>query len=105
MENFYIGQDVVAICNHPQGHFKEGDIFTIKGLKQGCCNMAPLLIDVGAFNNVGISYCTDCNKTEKTNIIWYCSSSFKPLDSLVNIDELTEVLNEPIFGAMIKKGN
>ena len=102
MENFYIGQDVVAICNHPQGHFKDGDVFTTKGLKQGCCS--GILLDIGKKSR-NWNMCPSCHYEDEDQISWFSSFRFKPLDSLVNIDELTEVLNEPIFGAMIKKGN
>lgn len=100
MENFYIGQDIVAICNHSQGRFKEGDIFPVKGLKQGCCKNTPLLIDIGLISNSMYNMCPCCNKIEReddNSAAWYCSSLFKPLDSLVNISELTEVLSEPLF--------
>lgn len=105
MKNFYVGQDIVAIRNHSNGMFKEGDVFHIKGLKQGCCERGKLKIDIGHYLEDTHTFCTHCKRKNNPGIQWYNSDSFKPLDSLVNIDELTEVLNEPIFEVMTKKGS
>ena len=54
-------------------------------------------------------YCSLCYKRHIENredrAFFQDARDFKPLDSLVNISELTEVLNEPIFEVMPKKGS
>ena len=91
MKEFYVGQDIVSIINQSQGNFKKGEPFVVEGLKKGCCKNAPLLIDIGQRHCEEIE-CLDCGTIEKTNINWYCSSCFRPLDELTNIEELTNVL-------------
>ncbi len=102
MENFYIGQDIVAIKDHSKGHFKEEDIFIIQDLIIECgCG---LCINIGIINpnlnkNLGkLSRCTSCGCIFelKSDYIYYIASAFKPLDSLVNISELTEILEKPV---------
>lgn len=90
MKEFYVGQDIVAIKDHSKLSFKEGDVFTIKGLKQGCCGKCTLLIDIGK-TNLTDSYCTFCYKVLH-GIVHYNSICFRPLDELTNIEELTNVL-------------
>lgn len=103
MKEFYIGQDIVAIHNHPDGDFKEGDLFVIKDMTIECsCGLCINIgiIDYRMVGNVGkLSRCTICKSISiiKSEYVYFLSSWFKPLDTLVNISELTEVLNEPIF--------
>lgn len=100
---FYIGQEVVCIKTHSDKIVKEGEVFTIQGLKQFKCNCG-IGIDVG-FKEIRTAIffncCGSCNisYTPKINdgIWWISSELFKPLDELVSIDELTEVLEKPIF--------
>jgi hypothetical protein len=96
---FYIGQDIVAIKDHSQGRFKEGDIHIVKALREGFCNCVSLLIDIGVMDNISINRCTKCRTTisDNKNTTWFGANYFKPLDELTNIDELKEVLNKPIF--------
>lgn len=92
MKEFYVGQDVVAIRDHSQGKFKEGEVFPIKGLKNGCCEGSSLHIDIGVFRIGNIAQCPRCYSILESDIIWFNSISFRPLDELTNISELTEVL-------------
>ena len=91
---FYIGQDVVSLINHGQCDLKKGDVKTIYGLKQGCCN--KVLLDVGIeINKSRMSHCIICGKDIPSNGIgWISERAFKPLDELSDISELLEVLNK-----------
>lgn len=91
MKEFYVGQDVVAITTHDEGFYKEGDIFVVKGLKQGCCKRCPLDIDIGQITEFG-TVCHYCDYDEETTIRWFNANNFRPLDELTNISELTEIL-------------
>ena len=89
---WYIGQDVVSLITHTQCNLKKGDVKTISGLKQGCCN--KVLLDVGInINKDRMSLCTVCGKeTHSNGIGWLSEKAFKPLDELSDISELLEVL-------------
>lgn len=94
--NWYIGQDIVAIKNHSQHKFNEGDLFTIKGLRDSLCKCGHVLIDIG-FKSSSIpsnSVCVTCKiKSENISGIWWFSeTNFRPLDELADISELTEIL-------------
>lgn len=102
MNKWYIGQEIVAIRNHSGGKFKEGDIFTISGLRSSCCKCKEVLINIGLITSNDM-YCGICNSVYETNdgVIWFKETSFAPLDSFVNQEELNEIkqnLNlEPIW--------
>lgn len=88
---FYIGQDVVCIKTHSMGIVKEGDVYNIKELRKGCCDVQ---IHVGLLTDTKYTRCF-CGKLELGNgIIWFSESLFKPLDELSDISELLEVLNK-----------
>jgi len=89
---WHIGQDVVSLINHHQCDLKKGDVKTIRGLKQGCCN--KVLLDVGIeINKNRLSNCVTCGKQTPSNGIgWLSEKVFKPLDELSDISELLEVL-------------
>lgn len=100
--NFHINQDIVCIRSHSRGAVKEGETYTILGLKQTPCVCETLLIDVGIgsqFQLPKIVCCPVCGYQEISNnpIHWFDCRLFKPLDELTNIDELKEVLEKPIF--------
>ena len=78
---WYIGQDIVCIKTHSQGVVKEGQVYTIRGIKQGCCKVE---IDVGVpVYGDKYSRCRSCGKVEKSNgVHWIYETLFKPLDEL-----------------------
>ena len=95
--NWYIGQEIVAIRNHPQRYFKKGNTFKIVGLQQGVCGCAGVDINIGFGGNTWkMQYCNKCGQTYDTNstIIWFGEKNFAPLDQ--DISELTEILEQPI---------
>jgi hypothetical protein len=96
---FYIGQDVVALKDMCSGYVIDGSVYPIKGLRATFCRCATVLLDVGANGNSDTISCPRCNVTIKNseNIWWLHCDNFAPLDSLCNIEELTEVLTEPLF--------
>lgn len=106
MSNWYIGQEIVAIKDHPQGRFKDGQIFTIHGLRNSICKCKNVEIDISirdARTGTIETCCIRCNTSfmETNNICWFSENRFAPLDSFVNHEELNEIkqnLNlEPIW--------
>ena len=91
--NWYIGQDIVCIKTHPEGLVKEGEIYTIKALCK-CCNIN---IQVGVKSPTGLSYCIYCDKNFYPDTYqWFSEIRFAPLDTLTDISEIEEILNQPI---------
>lgn len=87
---WYIGQKVVAVKGHAQGFFKKGDEFEIKGLKQGCCEMAKVWVDIGHLTNRGFIGCPRCNHTELSATRWYSEKMFAPLETKSELSEHTD---------------
>lgn len=101
--NWYIGQDIVCVKNHSDGVVKEGQTFTVMGIKIfECPKCAGVVINVGIAANNTPGCRVKCFPHNSIIFIndgkfWLNETLFKPLDELVNISELTEVLNEPVF--------
>lgn len=102
MYNWYIGMDVVCIKTHSQGVVKEGNVYTIKSLRKTCC---VVQIDIGAKapdlngSSVFETRCGKCKKityNHRDNTYWIAESLFVPLDTLTDISEIEEILNQPI---------
>lgn len=93
--DYIIGDDIVYIGNGKNG-IKEGETFVAKELLTGCIHY-PYLVDVGFRNSFGTK-CEFCNKIINISNIHYADGAkFKKLDTLVNISELTEILEQPAF--------
>lgn len=92
---FYVGQKVVAVCNHVQGHFKMGDEFTINSVEIGCCGWD---VTIGITSHgYGLCICTECHKMKLINIgeeISFCSTRFAPITSTFQSIEYREVLEK-----------
>jgi len=100
--DYTIGDDIVSIKSHSGGAHKENQTFVCKGLLPCECNCCEYKVNIGkqSQNNAGdFVRCAGCGvrSIREDNIQWFNATSFKKLDTLVNISELTEVLNEPIF--------
>ena len=95
---FYINQEVVALRTYTWGrktYYKEGEIYIIKALVNGFCHDNGILIHIGHCDG---NSCGKCSfKTYNPTMTYFHSKFFQPLDTLVNITELTEVLNKPAF--------
>ena len=93
---WYIGQDVVCIKNHSQGIVKEGDVFTLQGIRKVCCQIE---LDVGLTSTYLLEQCRTCQKITKKDgaCHWFADKIFAPLDSITDISEIEELLKEPIF--------
>lgn len=98
---FQVGKDVVALRNSPYGDYKKDDVFPLIGIKISECKCNTLDLNIGqTFDNDNENlYCDVCNTSyhENSAIWWKDSIDFAPLDSLTNIDELTEILEQPLF--------
>ena len=94
---FEVGKEVVAIKDHSTKWFLKGDVFVLKGIKQGCCKKCSMVLDIGIRpTREAVSHCPICGHYETTKIAWFDSSSFVPLDD-ISISELTEVLEKEPF--------
>ena len=93
---WYIGQDVVCIKTHRQGIIKEGNVFTIIGLRQTCCSIQ---INIGISSRYGNDICTKCSKISKNldGVWWFGEDRFVPLESITDISEIEAILNEPAY--------
>lgn len=92
--NWFIGQTIVCIKSHSQELIKEGDVFTVKGLRKGCCNIQ---INIGIIGVYGQSQCCCGNIIEGfDDIYWFAEFRFSPLDTLTDISEIEEILSQPI---------
>lgn len=91
--NWYIGQDIVCVKTHSRGVVKEGNVYTIKSLKDSECKCGGVLIHVGVSATTKNSECIKCGHFSPNNGQWWLKEFlFSPLDELANIDELNEVL-------------
>lgn len=107
--NFYIGQDVVAVRDSAYGAFKKDELFTIIGLRSAICTCNHIEVDIGKMVHIPIgciakSVCNACNANivDNSEIHWLSARNFAPLDELTNIDELKEVLEQPIYQVLTK---
>jgi hypothetical protein len=92
---WYIGQEIVAIDSHEDGHFRKGDTFIIKGLQSSFCKCHSTLIDINMKTTNRFCYCGYCNVCFKNNgIAWFSDKRFTPID--YDISELTDILEKPI---------
>lgn len=93
--NWHIGQDIVCINTHSGGIVKEGELFTIKGLRESFCSCDNVEINIGFSSSCSIERCLPCNtivgKTD--DIFWFSESLFAPIDTLTDISEIEEILS------------
>ncbi|HEY0030945.1 MAG TPA: hypothetical protein VGC65_09325 [Bacteroidia bacterium] len=79
---FKIGQLIVALRSHPQGHFQKGDIFNVKRKTRAVCDCMEFLVDIGVKSHDRSQVCGDCGlHTRKNNpILWFSNRNFAPAD-------------------------
>lgn len=89
--NWYIGQEIVCIKTHSLGLIKEGEIYIINGLANGCCDVK---IDVGIQGQYAHYSCHKCSKRNIpkpfSNYV-FSETLFAPL---MDISELEQILNQ-----------
>jgi hypothetical protein len=91
--NWHIGMDLVAIRAHLSGYFKEGDVFTIRSLKTSECACKKIMVDIGHKPMSEVTICSICEGfNSQISVRWHGAEDFKPLDTLCDISELTEIL-------------
>lgn len=102
---FYIGQKIVAIRNHSQGVFKEGDEFTVLNVMEAYCKCTAQLVDIG-FSLQGRLYCNKCRLDGGySNIHFFGSENFAPLENYSNsfsiamelVQEMEQVDKQKVF--------
>lgn len=93
--DYTIGDDIVALVDHPQRAFKKGDVFTCNGLYESKCKCRIPLVDIGFKTDYYLTNnCRYCKIVYKINngIVLFKSTRFKKLD--FDISELTEILEK-----------
>lgn len=100
--DYTIGDEIVCIRTHPMNVVNEGNIYFCKGILPSDCKCNLYMVDVGIRNpngiNPGGAHCPNCKTNyEDDGIYWLNAARFKKLDTLVNISELLEVLEQPAF--------
>lgn len=97
--NWYIGQDIVCIKSHGHRLLQVDKVYTVNAIRKTPCKCRGIDLDVGLSLNSTDVICIVCGYTEIASDLtfWVDQKCFVPLDSIANIEELTEVLNEPVF--------
>src|SRR3989304_10258137 len=88
---FYIGQEVVANCNHSQSAFKKGDEFKVTSIEFRCCRW---VITVGIKSTLPKWRCTHCSHVRKSGIEWaFFANRFSPkieIGEFISMKQLVE---------------
>jgi len=92
MEEFKIGEPVICIESHKLGHFQEGQIFIVQGIKKNSC-CGNILINIGISNSFKTMRCNRCG-ISKENDFFYRASRFKPLKSEFKTISYSKVLEQ-----------
>jgi hypothetical protein len=77
------GKKIICIKSHSQGIFKEGEIFTLRGVYKNICKCSILKLDIGFKTDRFIGLCPLCNERniqEHGNAWLFNETLFKPLD-------------------------
>lgn len=94
--DYTIGDDIVAVVNHSQRKFKEGDKFICRGLKiNACCGR--YMVDIGIKDGSFPFDECHCGSIVKTtsDIWWMDSICFRKLDHTF-AEEVTARIEEEI---------
>lgn len=91
--NWYIGQRVIAITNHPDGGLVKNKEYIIKGLKStSCCG---ILIDVGISNDEWIIACHHNKKVSGPGEPWFFyEKRFAPIEDIKSDYTIESLIKE-----------
>ncbi len=95
MIDYKEGDDITCVETHIDNICKEDNVYVALKLST-LCDCGPL-VDIGAksVTNRPFVQCATCNKLyTNTGIHWLRANRFRGLDTLVNIDSLTEIIKE-----------
>lgn len=98
---WHIGQKVICVKSHSYSDHngvKKGKIFTIKGIRKGCCSIE---LDLGIVTPdwANLVQCMTCNKYFMVEPCWWMRDKlFAPLQTEDELSELTveEMLEEEV---------
>ena len=94
--NYTIGDDIVAVIDHSQGKFKEGNVFKCDGLRLEQCKCSGFLVNIGIKSKGRKSRCLDCGHREESDgTWWFKADSFRKLDHTF-AEEVTARIEEEI---------
>ena len=102
--DYTTGDEIVCIKSHSEGVVKENELYICKAILHEKCRCSGYIVDIGireSPDETGKIFCPDCNTIYEDDGIWYINATlFKKLDTLVNINELLEVLEQPAFNKL-----
>lgn len=99
---FYVGQEVVANCDHNQGAFKKGDEFKITSIKEGCCEWEVTIGVMAPPHFSNYARCQICDNRQYNpvgNEWFFRASRFSPkleISGFISMKELAEKQLEEI---------
>ena len=99
--DYTIGDDIVCIndkkhsTNAKPPEVKEGTVYKCIGLRICPCGCNGYEVNIGLITNHTHIKCTNIYR-ETSKFTWKRASRFKKLDTLVDISELTDILQEPV---------
>ena len=95
---FYIGQIVVAICNHPFGFFKKNDEFSISFIRPSSCKCSGWEVSIGILGMHDATICHKCNESFITNNneAIFDAARFVPKQDSFKAISLTKILKEEL---------
>ncbi len=100
--NWYIGQQIVAIVDHPDGFYKKDCVYVIYNIKDSSCLCPGKDFDIGVIWEESTGFiCDVCNYETlhlpiKNMIAWFHESDFAPLLSQEQEEELNDVIQNLI---------
>ena len=93
---FQVGQLVVSIHKNSSGHFKKGEIFTIKEVRKASCDCMECIVDIGKESLDEMQVCEDCNTKffDTSTALWFSNRYFAPADTSFARNILWHIANE-----------
>ena len=96
MKNWYIGQDIVTIKPNNGMNVGVDELHTIRAIENYRCKCHPqgrILISTykPLICTVGVCRCMGDGVMKDDGYVWLQESYFKPLDELVNTEELNNI--------------
>jgi hypothetical protein len=100
MHNWYIRQDIVCIKSHVTNLVIKDETYVIQGIRIAPCKCKYVLLDVGIKNTfgyikTGCRHCGHLVPMADNDVCYFSEEAFAPLDALVQINEITEILSIP----------
>lgn len=99
---FYVGQEVVANCNHHQGIFKKGDEFKITSIRRSFCSCKDWAVTIGIIGSgfSAIQRCPVCKEmtsdTKPTDEWLFSAWRFSPKIEIKEFISMKQLVEEKL---------